>query len=305
MRLEARGTRCRGRCLQRLLRRGHHAQFVAGKGRVAGLGRLQGAAHQAGQGRCGQLDAVTAQDGQGLGASAGVGHAGAAADDAGVVARHVADGQGQHPGRRASRRQSPALDAREMLAHAIHLPDVGAAVEQLLVDALLVTQIQTLGGQRQQGRSTAGYQAQHQVIGAQALRQLQHALRSRQAGRVGHRVRRLDHLDAPGQTAWSRRHMLVARHHQAGQRRIGGPQRLHRLRHGPASLARAQHQGAALGRARQAGGGVVQRQGTLHSGLEKMLEKFAGMNARVGRHAAIVAGRRCGSRRYFLPRPRR
>ena len=57
----------------------------------------------------------------------GVGHRRAAGDDLGRVAGHVADQQRDDPRRRAQRRQPPALDRRQVLAHAVHLVDGRAA----------------------------------------------------------------------------------------------------------------------------------------------------------------------------------
>jgi hypothetical protein len=57
---------------------------------------------------------------------------------------------------------------------------------------------------------------------------------------------RLDQLDALGQPGRARRNVVVARHDQAGQERIGRPQRVQRLRHRAAGLTGAQHQRAAV-----------------------------------------------------------
>ena len=140
-------------------------------------------------------------------------------------------------------------------------PMCGARFEQLLVDALLVGQRQAFGRQREQRRAAAGDQAQHQVVGREALRQRQDALRPPQPGLVRHRMRGLDDLDALRQSLGPRRNVVIARDDQARQRRIGRPQGLHRLRHRAAGLAGAQHQRAALGRRRQVGRRAVQRQG--------------------------------------------
>ena len=110
--------------------------LLAGEHRVVRLGCFQRALLQQAHDGAGHLDAVALQDGHRVGAGGGVGHGGAAGDDRGVVARHVADGQRDHPGGAARRRQPPALDAREVLAHAVHLADAGAAFEQGAVDAL-------------------------------------------------------------------------------------------------------------------------------------------------------------------------
>ena len=70
------------------------------------------------------------------------------------------------------------------------------------------------GRQRQQRRAAAGDQAEHQVVGTEALHQLEDARGRRAPGLVGHRMRRLDDLDAPGRHA-----MAVAGDDQAFEQR--------------------------------------------------------------------------------------
>jgi hypothetical protein len=111
-----------------------------------------------------------------------------------------------------------------VLAHAVHLADAGAAVEQLLVDALLVGQRQAFGRQHQQRRAAARDQAQHQVVGREALREREDALGGLLPGRVGHGVRGLDDLDALRHALGARRNVLVACDDQPRQRRVGRPQ---------------------------------------------------------------------------------
>ena len=111
------------------------------------------------------FDAVAVQDRQRVGAGGAVGHRGAAGDDFGRVARHVADQERHHARRRAVGREPPALDRREVLAHAVHLVDGRAALEQRLVDGLLLLQRDAGRGQRQQRRAAAGDQAQHEIVG--------------------------------------------------------------------------------------------------------------------------------------------
>ena len=239
-------------------------------------------------------NAVALQNGQRVGAGGVVAHRGATGNDRGVVARHVADGERHHLGWRTRSGQAPALDAREVLAHTVHLGDVGAAVQQVAVDALLVLQAHPLRRQGQQRRAAARDQAQHQVVFRQPLGQGQDALRGGQACGVGHGVRSLHHLDACGQTRWARGRVVVARDHQARERLVCRPQGLHRLGHGPTGFARAQHQGAAFGRWGQPCGGVVQGQGTLHGGLKELAQENLGIanRCRGGMHGADCAAHR-------------
>ena len=193
---QACGACRRGRRLQRLPRRGDQVHRVAVEGRVARLRCFAGAGLQRGPYGGRHVDAVAHQGGERVGTGAGIGHGGAAGDDRGVVARHIADAQRHHARRRAGRSQAPALDAREVLAHAVHLADGGTAGQQGLVDALLIGQRQAFAGQREQRRAAARDQAQHQVAGAQPLGQRQHALGGGLAGGIGHGVGSLGDFDA-------------------------------------------------------------------------------------------------------------
>ena len=98
--------------------------------------------------------------------------------------------------RRTGRGETAALDARQVFAHAVHLADVGAAVEQGLVDALFVFQAQASAGS---------------VSSAEPPPEIRHNTRSSfvrpcticrmrpaawQAGGVRHRVRGFDNFNA-------------------------------------------------------------------------------------------------------------
>ena len=273
---QTRRTRHLRRRFERLLRSGHqvHRLFMPSDAELGGFqrARQQGRLHLRRH-----RNAVALQNSQRIGAGGVVAHRGATGNDRGVVARHVADGERHHLGRRTRSGQAPTLDAREVLAHTVHLGDVGAAVQQVAVDALLVLQAHPLRRQGQQRGAAARDQAQHQVVFRQPLGQGQDALRGGQACGIGHRVRSLHHLDACRQTRWARRRVVVARDHQARERLVCGPQGLHRLGHGPTGFACAQHQGAAFGRWGQPCGGVVQGQGALHGGVKELTQESWGV----------------------------
>ena len=247
-----------------------------GEARVAGFHRFAAATLQQGPGAGRQIDGVAADDGQGVGAGGGIGHGGAGGDVHGVVAGHVGDQQIDHPGRVAGCRQAPALDGREVAAHAVHLRDGGAGLEQGPVDGLLVLQADALAGQGQQGRATAGDQADDQIIGAEALHQGQHARGGFAAGGVGHRVGSLDDLDALAGHG-----VAVTGDDQA--RQLTRPVLLQRPGHGRRGLAGPDHQGAALGRRRQEAGDAVLRLGGIHRRGEEGLEQIAGRGVGHGR----------------------
>ncbi len=73
-----------------------------------------------------------------------------------------------------------------MLAHAVHLANGGTAGQQFFVDALFFGQREAVGRQREQGRAAARDEADHHVIGREALGQRQHALGRLQACGIGH-----------------------------------------------------------------------------------------------------------------------
>jgi hypothetical protein len=157
----------------------------------------------------------------------------------------------------------------------VHFADVRTALQQLAVDALLVLQRQAVARQGQQRRAAARDQAQNQIVLGQPLREREDALRGLETGRVGHRVRGLDHLDALRQARGPRRRVAVARDHQARERRVFGPQRFDRLRHRATGLAGAEHQGVVFGRPRQVRGGVVQRQRALNGHVVQVAQQGA------------------------------
>ena len=105
---------------------GHHMHLGVFKTNVSELGSLQHLVAQLRQhmGRHGQVQALYQL--QRLRAGGGVGHCGATGDGGGVVTGHIADGQGQQLRRYTCLCQPPPFDAREVLAHAVHLANVGA-----------------------------------------------------------------------------------------------------------------------------------------------------------------------------------
>jgi hypothetical protein len=264
--------------LERQLRRGDQAELAARQARVAGFDRFALAALQQLPRGARQLDPVALHDGQRVGARAGVGHRRARGDVQQPVARHVGDGQREHARRVAGGGQPPALEGREMAAHAVHLADAGAAAQQRGMDALLLKQAERAQRRRQQRRAAAREQAQHQVLVAQTLHLFEQALRGGQAGGVRQRVGGFDDLDA-----LTGRAVAVARHHQTRQRPVRFlPMRLDRLRHGRRGLAGTdddQATAAELLRARQLGRQAKRRLGGGHGGVEHLAQQQLGRGA--------------------------
>ena len=208
---------------------------------VSAAGDVQMPAHAVGQ-----LDAVAGEDRRRVRRRGRVGHGRAAGDHRRVVAGHVGDQQrdgARGPGRGG---EPAALDAREMLADAVHLVDRGARAQQRPVDALLVGERQAVGRQGEQGRAAARDQGQDQVVLAQAADQVEDA-RGRGAARlVGYGVGGLDHLDPLAGGA-----VAVAGDDQAGE--LARPVPLQRQPHRGRGLAGPHHDGAPARRLGQVG----------------------------------------------------
>ena len=215
MRFQSCRLRCARSCFKRLLRCGDHVHGMSGKDCFTGFGGFERATVQRSAHGIRHNDAIALENGQCIGTGGGVRHRRAAGDDAGVITRHVADGQRHHTRGRTGRGQPPALDAREMLAHTVHFRNIGTGVQQILVDALLVFERQPLGGQREQGRAATRDQTQHQIVFCQSLRQCHDALRCSQTRGIGHGMRGFHQLDSMGQTCWPRWNVVIPRHHQA------------------------------------------------------------------------------------------
>jgi hypothetical protein len=119
-----------------------------------------------------------------------------------------------------------------MPSNAVHFADGGARLEQRAIDILFLLERQSCRRQRQQRGAAAGYQTQHQVICAKSPHCLENALRAKQSGCIGHRMRGLENLDVI-----ARYGVTVTRDHNPGER--PWPVVLHGARHCGGSFARA------------------------------------------------------------------
>ena len=288
--------------VERHPRRGQTAHGVLREGGVAGFGRLARAGFEMRADRVGQVDRVACEHRQRVGAGGGVGQGGAGGDQRRVVARHIRNQPGDQPRRRAGPPQPAALERGEVFAHAVDFANRSAAGEQRAAELLLVFEGDPGRRQREQRRSAAGDQRQHEVVFGQPGEGLvAHALRRVAAARVGHRVGGFDDLNVLARHA-----VAVAGDDQpADPSAKGTGVALHRRRHRGRGLARADHHQPAADR-RQAvdgRGNALRRVGGGECGVEQGGELFSGAwhrgESSVGRmHDCPPRGRpQAGSRR--------
>ena len=231
------------------------------KGRVAGFGGLD---------QRGRFNAKPREDRFRLRARGRVRHGRPRGDDRKIIARHIGNDERHHARGRAGGGELAALDRRQVLAHAIHLGDPGAAGEQGSVHRLLLRQRKARCRQGQQGRAATRNQAEHEIVRPRRMRQRENALRRRKARRVRHGMGGLHHLDMRGV-----RSMAVACHDKPFQR--PAPMRLDSGRHARRRLARAQHDRASLGGLRQMRG-QAERRVRGRDGGGKHLAKQSGLH---------------------------
>ncbi len=181
------------RRFKRVLRRGDH---VDGAGRD--VRRRVGEHRRADM--VGHVDAPPRQNGERV-ARVGFRPDGrAGADHSGIVAGHVRDQPADAAGGGGGRRQTPALDRREGLAHDVHLADRRARAQERLGDRALVVQRDAIERQGQERRCAAGAEEDDEVVPGRRAGEIEDAARGRGAFRVRHWVSGLDHLDVPGRT---------------------------------------------------------------------------------------------------------
>ena len=229
---------CQGcRRFQCLLRRSYQMHPVALQARIIRLDAFSLPTLQPFPRRVRQRNAVALHDLQCVSAGRRVANRRPRRNFRRGITRHIRNQQATHARRMAGGRQPAALDRGEVATHTVHLVNARSRCQQGAAERLFVRQAQARRRQGQQGRAPARNQAQHQITGRQALNQLQHALRSLQAGLVRHRMRRLHNGDP-----LARNGVAVARHHQPRKLlRAPAPMLLHRLRHGCRCLAGPDH----------------------------------------------------------------
>ena len=176
-----------------------------------------------------------------------------------------------------------------MFAHTVHLGNVGATLQQSLVDTLFVLQREPIRRQRQQRGAAARNQAQHQVVFSQALGQGHHAFGSGQTGGIGHRVGGFNNLNAWPHARRPLGRMAVTGDDETRQGRLSGPQGLYRMRHGGGSFASAQNHSAPGGLGQKCAH-AVQRHGAPHRNGKQLLKKRQRRSYRVSRYN-VVQGR--------------
>ncbi len=135
----------------------------------------------------------------------------------------------------------PPLIAERCLRTVLISPIVAPERSKARVTCLLVRERQAGRGEGQQRRAAARNEADKLVIGPEAAREIEDALRGALAGSVGHRVARLDDLDPLAGHG-----MAVAGDDEPAQ--FARPRRLERARHRRRGLAGADDHRAARNR---------------------------------------------------------
>ena len=256
----------RGGGLERERCRSDGAHAIARKQRVAGQRRLIVVASQQGLGVRGQINAVERDIFAGQRAGPGQRDGGTRSDDGRIIARHVGYHQCSNPRGRAAGGQPAALDGRKLVPDQVHHRNGRARRQQGSIDCLFVVQREAGRRGRQQGRSAAGNQSHHQVIGPQTGHCLHYPAGRQKTGFIGYRMGRLDDLDALAGLS-----IAVAGHHQSADRTV--PFLLEGMGHLRRRLAGTDNHGAPPGTFRQVLG---HRQGGLglgHGSSEHLLKQ--------------------------------
>src|SRR5271169_1161751 len=196
-------------------------------------------------------------------------------DNRRVVSRHIRNHQRNDRRGRRRDRQSPALDRRQVLADGIHFSDMRAAAQQCAIDRLLVLERDPGGGERQQRRTAAGKQTQHEIVRPEPLDPGENPPSRFAPSGVRHRVRRLDHLDMP-----ARHGVAIAGDDEPLDR--PRPVRLDSRRHRSGGLPGTDDDGPALGRLRQVLRNAQRRRGGPDGGIEHVAQQRSIIHARAG-----------------------
>ena len=239
-----------------------------GEARMARLRRLRGGAFEMGDNAGGRVDPIAPEDRQRLGRGRGIGNGRPGGDDRKIVAGNIGDDEADDARRRRRERQPAALDRREMLAHAVHFGDVGAALQQRAVDRALVVERQARRRRGEQRRAAAGNEAKHEIVGAQILDAFENAQRRLFPCGVRHGMGGLDDFDPRVRGA-----MAIARDDEAFER--PAPGRFDRGGHRRGGLARADDDRPPLGRRRQELGEPFRRRGGVDRGLKQAGQECA------------------------------
>jgi hypothetical protein len=242
------------RRLERAQRSGDH--FILRFHRLGALGE-----------RPAEIDAIPGEDRPGVVDRRRVGGAGAGGNVRGIVADHVRNDQRDHLSP-ARGREAAAGDGGEVLAHRVHLADLGAALQQLAGERLELGHRHAGRRQRQQARAAAGDEDQQQVIGAEALRAFEDLARRALAGLVGDWMTGLDHADALRRQA-----VLVAGDRDSFDRH--GVVALDRQGHRRRGFARGGDENPAARRRRQVRTEDLQRIGRGDGGAEAFFQEPA------------------------------
>ena len=169
-----------------------------GENRVAGLRRLIGRIGECAPDCLGRVEVILRQHGSRARKRARVGHGRPRANHRRVVSWHVGDGDARQPCRIRVLRKPSAFDAREMLAHGVHLVDCGAGCEQPACHVLFVAQRKP-GSRRNpiRGRA-AGNERDHHILVSCGIGRRERLTRRCEARLIGDGVPRFDDPDDAG-----------------------------------------------------------------------------------------------------------
>jgi hypothetical protein len=112
----------------------------------------------------GQGDAIAIDDFQRVGAGGRIGHGRAGGDGRQIVARHVGNRQRDHARRWAASARRPPLIAERCLRTQLISAMLAPQASSALVTARFSSSVMPVHRRRQQGRTAAGQQHQHQVV---------------------------------------------------------------------------------------------------------------------------------------------
>ncbi len=277
-RLVAGGPRRLGRRDKRIRGARDNGERSMCEKRIAGFRRLHAGIVEQRLRVRGKVDRIFGDDGLRVGELGRIGHGRAGCDGGGFVARHIGDGEADEARGLCKRGETPALDARKMLAHAIDLADDRARPQQRARDRLFFCKRERARRRDPIGRAAARHERQHEIVGASVAGEIEDAGCRIDAGLIRHGMTGFDNRDDAGGAAVALPCDAEARQPVGGQ---AEPIEIMRFRsgdHRARRLAGGEQDDAALRRVRQ----MAREQAGRMSGGDGCVEQLAQSGARVG-----------------------